>query len=688
MGMEKRGLFKNIINILLDILMVLFGIILLISIYNNVQIHILGNKYSSFFGYSNFEVQTGSMEPTISAGDWIIVKQTKNVKLDDIITYEKEGEFITHRVLEAYRGTYITKGDANNSKDEAISQDQIVGTVVKILPGFGIIRRTLLNPVVLIAMIITLYLLGYALKGNKKTDKESLLQKFFDTKVVPKKKIKIKKKIVVQPVVEEKVADIVEEPAPEVEEESVAEKIEEVEEIQDEVEEPASEVVQEITEDDINEDLVSTLDAPADEEDLTKTMYFRMVNVSKEDLNINSIEVPQQEVDETIEETKEVEEEKPENNEVADKIKLIQNRRKKYRNIIDKIIYIKNEELNEILQILNNNDRFKVNESTIRDEIQKDYVDGKYYNYCGNVNVEYNGKNMITRIDAELKAKGDALIKKYKGNDSNYAEKVKKFVNLYLLINSLEEYFRKDEDSKAKRDVYSNKISKHLKDINDFDLKNMITKILKVQRVYASVVNHLINEQASTTFQLEFSKITGHKNLIGADLNHNIQFSKVYSDYIVKKTYNDGTVAEDKSIILVNLLLVEVLKDMYAGEFFKNYIIPIAGSIYSKSTKMERTFNILGDEYAKKNIIILLEYSDLVENKKVLKALKKDGFRFAVVFRYGDEIKDKDQKMLSICDYAFMDKKETNILNSLPEELKGNVINDDILKKLNVDGGK
>ena len=535
-------------------------------------------------------------------------------------------------------------------------------------------------------MIITLYLLGYALKGNKKTDKESLLQKFFDTKVVPKKKIKIKvkKEKPVQAVIEtkeEKVEEVVEE-------KTIAEKIEEVqEEVSEEVVEDIPEEV--VEEEEINEDLVSTLEEPADEEDLTKTMYFRMVNVSKEDLNNNSIEVPQQEVEETIEETKEKEDdEKPENTEGADKIKLMQNRRKKYKNIIDKIIYIKNEELNEILEILNNNDRYKVNESSIKDEIQKDYVDGKYYNYCGNVNVEYNGKNMLTRIDAELKAKGDALIKKYKGNDSNYAEKVKKFVNLYLLINSLEEYFRKDEDTKAKRDVYSNKITKHIKDISDFELKNMITKILKVQRVYASVVNHLINEQASTTFQLEFSKITGHKNLIGADLNHNIQFSKVYSDYIVKKTYNDGTVAEDKSIILVNLLLVEVLKDMYAGDFFKNYIIPIAGSIYSKSTKMERTFNILGDEYAKKNIIILLEYTDLVENKKVLKALKKDGFRFAVVFRYGDEIKDKDQKMLSICDYAFVDKKETEIIKALPEELKGNVINDDILKKLNVDGGK
>ena len=680
MATEKRGLLKNIINILLDILMVLFGIILVISIYTNLQVHVFGSKYASFFGYSNFEVQTGSMEPTISAGDWIVVKQTKQVKLDDIITYEKENEFITHRVIEAYKGTYITKGDANNSKDEAINQDQVVGTVVKILPGFGIIRKTIFNPIVLIALMVTLYLLGYALKGNKKNSEEGLLSKLFDTKMVPKKPIKIKKKVVVQPVIEEKVVEV-----EEVEE--VEEEIPEVEEITEEVvEETMEETVDEMEE--VNEDTVSeVVEEPISEEDMNRTMYFRMVNVSKEDLNSNSIEVPQEEVEETMEEEKVVDE-KPENSEVADKIKLIQNKRKKYKNIIDKVMYIKSEELNEIIDILNNNDRYKVNESTIKDELLKDYIDGKYYNYCGNVNVEYNGKNMLSRIDGELKAKGDSLVKKYKGSDSNYPGKVKKFVNLFLLINSLEELFRKDDDSKAKRDNYTNKINKYLGNLTNFELKNMVSKILKVQRICASVVSHLLNEQASTTFQLEFSKITGHKELVGADLNHNIQFSKVYSDYIVKKTYNDGTVAEDKSIILVNLLLVEVLKDMYAGDFFKNYIIPIAGSIYSKTNKMDRTFDLLGDEYAKKNIIVLVEYQDMIENKIVLKALKKAGYRFAVVFRMGDEIKDKDQKILSIADYAFVDKKETNILNNLPEELKNSIIHDDILKKLNVDGGK
>ena len=56
MNLKKRGLYEKIINIILDVLIIVFGIILLISIYNNVQIKILGNDYSSFFGYSTFEV--------------------------------------------------------------------------------------------------------------------------------------------------------------------------------------------------------------------------------------------------------------------------------------------------------------------------------------------------------------------------------------------------------------------------------------------------------------------------------------------------------------------------------------------------------------------------------------------------------------------------------------------------------
>ena len=157
---KNKGIVKKIINITLDVFIVMLGVILLITVYNNIQVKILGHDYASFFGHSVFEVQTGSMGEIIEPGDWIVVKYEKNIKLNDIVTFEHKGEYITHRVIEAYNGTYVTKGDANTAKDAPISKEQIVGKVVKVIPNFGILRKTIFNPIVLIAIIITLFFLN------------------------------------------------------------------------------------------------------------------------------------------------------------------------------------------------------------------------------------------------------------------------------------------------------------------------------------------------------------------------------------------------------------------------------------------------------------------------------------------------------------------------------------------------
>ena len=165
--MKNKKTISKVIDVILNILIVIFAIFLLISLYTTIQVKVLGHEYSNFFGYSLFEVETGSMHGTIEAGDWIIVKSDKDVKPDDIITYKQSENFITHRVMEAYGGTYVTKGDANNKADDPIDQSQIVGKVVKTLPGFGILRKTIFNPVVIVLLIICLYLFNLMFKPGK-----------------------------------------------------------------------------------------------------------------------------------------------------------------------------------------------------------------------------------------------------------------------------------------------------------------------------------------------------------------------------------------------------------------------------------------------------------------------------------------------------------------------------------------
>ncbi len=98
----------------------------------------------SVFGYSQFIIATGSMEPEISAGDMIIVKKTGDYEVGDVITFFMDGSAIstTHRIIEIRvengKTIYITKGDANNAPDPGVPAENVVGEVVATLSGVGL----------------------------------------------------------------------------------------------------------------------------------------------------------------------------------------------------------------------------------------------------------------------------------------------------------------------------------------------------------------------------------------------------------------------------------------------------------------------------------------------------------------------------------------------------------------------
>jgi len=143
---------SKIVNFLTTVIIIL----LVISIVSSFQTTILGKKYNNLFGYTFFEIKTASMAGTMEIGDWILVKITDDVSPNDIITFEADGAFITHRVIEQYQSTYITKGDSNTAKDTPVNKNQIVGKLVKVLPKFGIVKKTLFNTKVLIILMITI----------------------------------------------------------------------------------------------------------------------------------------------------------------------------------------------------------------------------------------------------------------------------------------------------------------------------------------------------------------------------------------------------------------------------------------------------------------------------------------------------------------------------------------------------
>lgn len=126
-----KNAFKLIASIFLVILVTL-------SIYTFIVTDIMKKDYVNVFGYTYFVVASGSMSGTIEVDDIIFVQLTKDVKVNDVITYKsKDGDIITHRLIQTKGGDYIAKGDMNNSVDEVITKDQIIGKVsCTISPSF------------------------------------------------------------------------------------------------------------------------------------------------------------------------------------------------------------------------------------------------------------------------------------------------------------------------------------------------------------------------------------------------------------------------------------------------------------------------------------------------------------------------------------------------------------------------
>ena len=153
---------------------VLLSFLVILCVYTFVMTDILKKDYVNVLGYSYFVVGSGSMSDAIEVNDIVFVKITKDVEINDIVTYKSvDNIIVTHRLISIDKGKYILKGDANNVSDDPILQDQIIGKVNLVISPMFVLKCI----AVFLILFIFLALINFDAIFNRFIAKEKIEEK-------------------------------------------------------------------------------------------------------------------------------------------------------------------------------------------------------------------------------------------------------------------------------------------------------------------------------------------------------------------------------------------------------------------------------------------------------------------------------------------------------------------------------
>lgn len=157
---KGKGRAKRILGILFALLFALLLLLLLVTSFLSKK----EGKPTFVFGYALLWVKTESMEPTISARSYILVRASDGKDLSEgtIVTYLSRdasspvyGSLVTHRILSVEAGGYRTGGDHALAHPDPtlVTPEDISAVYVADLPVLSAVGRVFTSPVGLILIL-------------------------------------------------------------------------------------------------------------------------------------------------------------------------------------------------------------------------------------------------------------------------------------------------------------------------------------------------------------------------------------------------------------------------------------------------------------------------------------------------------------------------------------------------------
>ena len=131
------------------------------------------------FGVGLSVVLSGSMEPALSVGDLLLIREADSYEVGDIIVYQSGSLAVVHRLTSLDGDRAVAKGDANNTADEPIPVTEIRGRVTAALPMIGYLILALKTPLgILLTLALAVLLLesGYRREKRRAADEQDKIR--------------------------------------------------------------------------------------------------------------------------------------------------------------------------------------------------------------------------------------------------------------------------------------------------------------------------------------------------------------------------------------------------------------------------------------------------------------------------------------------------------------------------------
>lgn len=160
------------------LVLLLLAAVIGVNVYALNAENLAGNAVPMPFGVGASVVLSGSMEPELSVGDLLLLREADSYRVGDVVVYQSGSTPIVHRIVALEGETVITQGDANNASDAPFPVSAVKGKVVAAVPLVGYAVWALKSPLgilITLAAAVLLVELSYRNgRGAQEAEKEKI----------------------------------------------------------------------------------------------------------------------------------------------------------------------------------------------------------------------------------------------------------------------------------------------------------------------------------------------------------------------------------------------------------------------------------------------------------------------------------------------------------------------------------